>query len=417
MSIPTGPWMPTPHHRRALWAGLLLALLAVVFHRPDLVVLATPLLVVAGWGRLTRPSGTPRVDLRVPEGDLAEGQATGIRLVADDLDEVDTIGAELGTDPGLRVAPRGLGDAVTAQKHEAVLAVEPTRWGPTWLGTGETHLRSPWGAYDARWVRPSRVDLFVTPATGRFDADAPIPHPSGLLGTHVGRRRGEGSEFSDIREFRPGDRPRHVHWPTSARTGRLHVRTTYAENDAQIMLLVDAFGDLPGAPDGSLTRTVHAAASVAAWATRTGDRVGLRVLGATAPALAPGTGRRQLLRVLGALARLSPASDRFPVDARLQLSPAPGTLVVVVSPLTAPWLVSATAQLAARGQDVIVIDTLPEGPATTDAPTRVAARILELERDRTIAALRQRGVAVTPWRGPGTLDAVLHGLAARGVAR
>ena len=100
--------------------------------------------------------------------------------------------------------------------------------------------------------------------------------PSLLLGLHGSRHRGDGSEFDDIREYRPGDRPRRIHWRTSARTGRLHVRTTYADNDTEVVLLVDAFGNLPGSPDGSLTRTVRAAASIAAWCTRNGDRVGLR---------------------------------------------------------------------------------------------------------------------------------------------
>lgn len=405
------PWQPTALHVRAVVAALALGLLAVLAHRPDLVVLATAPAAIAVWGRATRPTSTPHVELLAPEGDLTEGRQAGIRLLVRDADGADTLGAELGTDPSLRVHPEGAVTAVSDGTAEQLFGVQPSRWGPTWAGTGEVHLRSAWGSYDHRWTRPTRLALVVAPAIAPFDADAPVPHPSTLLGTHLGRRRGDGSEFDDIREFRPGDRPRHVHWPTSARTGHLHVRTTRAENDAEIVLLVDAFGDLPGTPEGSLSRTVHAAASVAGWASRTGDRVGLRVIGASAPPLASGAGRAQLVRILGVLARIVPSSDRFPDDARLRLTLAPGTLVVVVSPLTVPWIVTTAAQLAARGRDVVVIDTAPQQPTFADAATQVAYRILELERERTVAALRHRGVAVAPWRGAGTLDGVLHGLA------
>src|SRR5918912_409029 len=36
-------------------------------------------------------------------------------------------------------------------------------------------------------------------------------------------RRGEGMDFHGVREWRQGDPLRRVHWPTTARTGRLSV--------------------------------------------------------------------------------------------------------------------------------------------------------------------------------------------------
>ena len=253
----------------------------------------------------------------------------------------------------------------------------------------------------------------MAPTPGVFAADAPVPDPSLLLGLHGGRHRGDGSEFDDIREYRPGDRPRRIHWRTSARTGRLHVRTTYADNDTEVVLLVDAFGNLPGSPDGSLTRTVRAAASIAAWCTRNGDRVGLRVLGAAVRPVVSGTGRAQLLRILGALARITPANDRFPDAARLHL--APGSLLVVLTPLTEARVIGAAMECAAAGLDVLVIDTAPETVLAGDLNIleRLAWRALELERSRTTSALARSGVSVSPWRGPGTLDAVLTAMSAR----
>ena len=196
----------------------------------------------------------------------------------------------------------------------------------------------------------------------------------------------------------PGDRPRRIHWHTSAHTGRLHVRTTYANNDTEVVLLVDAFGNLPGSPDGSLTRTVRAAASIAAWCTRNGDRVGLRVLGAAVRPVVSGTGRVQLLRILGALARITPANDRFPDAARLRLRLAPGSLLVVLTPLTEARVIGAARECAAAGLDVLVIDTAPETVLAGDLDLleRLAWRALELERSRTTSALARSGVSVSP---------------------
>lgn len=432
-SEPAGEWRLTVLHITAVAIGILTALAAVLLHRPDLVVLAAPMLLVAAWGALARPDGHPAAAVLGTSGDVLEGQAVRVRAVTTGSEGAETVGHELGAGPALRVVPEGVLDLATtlrpgrpgatgvtpasdespARAVTTSFTVQPRTWGPTELATGELHLRSAWGAWDARWRRRNPVRLTVAPAPGAFDADAPVPHPSTLLGAHGGRRRGDGVEFDAIREFRPGDRPRHVHWPTSARTGRLHVRTTLAENDTEVLLLVDAYGDLPGADGGSLDRTVHAAASVAAWCARTGDRVAMRVLGADVTPVPAGAGRRQLMRVLGTLARTVPDSDRSGEGQRMRLDLAPGTLVVVLSPLTERRLVDAAVERALTGLDVLVIDTAPLEPAGEDPVALAAWGLVRLERERTAEALRRRGVAVAAWRGPGTLDATLEALSAR----
>ena len=113
-----------------------------------------------------------------------------------------------------------------------------------------------------------------------------MPHPIGLVGTHQARRPGEGSEFSSIRPFAPGDRLRRVQWRVSLRTGALHVTSTVAEEDSSVLLLVDS-GIEVGVGEGlhgratSLDTAVRAAGAVAEHYLHRGDRVGMRVLGST----------------------------------------------------------------------------------------------------------------------------------------
>ncbi|WP_172120863.1 DUF58 domain-containing protein [Actinomyces faecalis] len=408
----TGAWRPTALHLRALVGGLGLALLAVVGHRPDLAVLATPFLLIACWGQACRPCSRPVTQVQGQGADLVEGQAVTVRVRTSDAHGAETVGHDLGATHGLRLRPQARAALVRGGADEGSFLVQPVRWGPARVGDGEHHLRSVWGAFDSRWLARRPIELTVAPAPGAFASDAPVPRPSRMLGLHGARHAGEGSEFNDIRLFQPGDRPRLVHWPTSVRTGRLHVRTTYAQADTQVLLVVDAFADVPAASEqdeGSLSRTVHAASSVAAWCLRTGDRIGLRVMGAVTTPVPVGHGRRHYLRVLGTLGRLRPGSDRTPASRRPRLSTPPGSLVVVLSPLTETQVVELAAQQAASGLDVLVVDTAPDlsDPGGLSSVEHAARQVLELERERTVAALAHRGVAVVSWRGPGTLDTAL----------
>ncbi|MCK5843607.1 MAG: DUF58 domain-containing protein [Victivallales bacterium] len=52
---------------------------------------------------------------------------------------------------------------------------------------------------------------------------------------------GESLEFNGCRDFRMGDNPKHIHWPTSARRGELIVREFREEYLCRIALVVDTF--------------------------------------------------------------------------------------------------------------------------------------------------------------------------------
>ncbi|NOY74445.1 MAG: DUF58 domain-containing protein [Kiritimatiellaeota bacterium] len=60
-------------------------------------------------------------------------------------------------------------------------------------------------------------------------------------GTSLVSNVGESLEFHACREFRMGDNPKHIHWPTSARRGELIVREFHEEYLCRIALVVDTF--------------------------------------------------------------------------------------------------------------------------------------------------------------------------------
>jgi uncharacterized protein (DUF58 family) len=52
---------------------------------------------------------------------------------------------------------------------------------------------------------------------------------------------GESMDFFGCRDFRPGDDPRHIHWPSSARLGELIIREYQEEYLSRVALVIDTY--------------------------------------------------------------------------------------------------------------------------------------------------------------------------------
>lgn len=95
------------------------------------------------------------------------------------------------------------------------------------------------------------------------------------------RRRGEGMEFHQLREYRQGDAPRAIDWKATARSGRLVSREYEEEKDQRVLLVIDC-GRRMGSKDGELSHfdhTLNAALLLAHVALRQGDAVGMLTMG------------------------------------------------------------------------------------------------------------------------------------------
>ncbi len=417
-------WRPTGALVRAALVGPVLGLAGVLAGRPALVVLAAPFAVFFLVAALRRPVDSPQVTTAVQHRAVAEGDATVL------LTEVTGEGIEQMTQlvtPAAYTALQPSSGATSTSKPapSGTLAVHfgvsQRRWGARSVGDGLVAVTSRWGGY--MWgpapVVGSRVITLPSPLP--FDSHAETPRPTGLVGANRGNRDGEGTEFSGIREFKAGDRLRRIHWRSSLRTGRLHTITTTAEQDSEVLLLVDALAVLgeSGGIDGassSLDTAVRAAAALSDHHLRIGNRVGLRVMGGTRQVLRPAAGSRHQRRVQEILARVA-AGPWEQAPQRLRLGVGAGTTVVALSPLLSPLLITALVDLANRGLPVVAIDTLPARPGAgrrPDAEEEVAWRLRLVERELELVALARTGIPVVAWRGPGTLDEVLHRLARRG---
>lgn len=107
-----------------------------------------------------------------------------------------------------------------------------------------------------------RTEALVYPSVEASpDFHAVLPS---LQGTIESLNKGRGQDLHALREYRPTDSARHVHWKASARTGTLLVREFSRDDDRRVLLVFDPSlpADLPNAAD-KFERAVTLCASIA----------------------------------------------------------------------------------------------------------------------------------------------------------
>lgn len=152
-------------------------------------------------------------------------------------------------------------------------------------GTTTTVVRSP------MTVVPSWVDLATFPIL------EPSSSPSDVV--HERARTGAGEEYLGVREYRPGDPRKFVHWRSTARAGKLIVREYEQEVSTRVGLVL-AGSDHGTPPDSSYEMLVAAAASIGLYALSTGHPVDAVRSDPAGAAHVASPGRNELLDWLAA---------------------------------------------------------------------------------------------------------------------
>lgn len=414
-------WRITPAFLRAAMLAVVLVGAAVGFGRADLLILGTPFLIVTVWTLATRPQTRPRITGTISSATPVEGttQAWTLRVAGDTRAE--QFAAFVADRRMLTLTPESgaVADTLVDGNATSTMRWRPQRWGTRQILGTRIAVFGSWGGFRYGTVRLPALTVMTLPEIAAFDSKRALPHPQGLIGVNRSNTRAEGTEFADIRQFLVGDRLRHIHWPVSARTGTLHVRTSFAEQDTEILVVLDASTDYSSAdPDAdessSLDLGVRASAGLATYFLGRGDRVGLEVAGGMRTVRVPvGMGalhRRRIMDCLAGIERGLGTGFRSPtIRSRVR----PGGVLLLVSPLLSPMPLALAAKLAQRGITVLVIDCFPGDVPDDDPSLALAIRLRLLERDREIHAIGRLGVPVATWRGPGSLDQVLAGLSAR----
>lgn len=168
------------------------------------------------------------------------------------------------------------------------------------------------------------------------------------------------AEFSGLREYRRGDNPRHVHWPTTARLNELMVKEfePLASTSLYIALDLSADANVGQGRHSSFEYAVRIAASIARYAGNQGMPVCMSGAGDTA--IGPGSGEAHFRCLLDTLAVVA-ADGAVPYAKALQrvaMQCRHGQTVVVFlsePEARAADTIQAIAQLRARGANILAI--------------------------------------------------------------
>jgi uncharacterized protein (DUF58 family) len=218
--------------------------------------------------------------------------------------------------------------------------LRPIERGDISFGRIQLRLRSPFGFWLVRRQAGQAETVRVYPDFAKLTSFAllAIDHRLSQIGVLQRRRRGEGMDFHQLREYREGDVQRQIDWKASARMQRVISRDYQDERDQQIVLLLDC-GRRMAARDDALSHfdhVVNSALLLAYVGLRQGDAVGLLTMSGPARWLAPRKSRATVNTILNGVYDLQPtisASDYHLAALDLMQRVRKRALVVVLSNL------------------------------------------------------------------------------------
>jgi uncharacterized protein (DUF58 family) len=399
------------------YAGLAAAglLAGLVLSRPELIALTAPFLLAlaAGLALATPPRLT--VGAEVDEERALEGDKVAARVVLESATPIDRLDVYLRLPTGVETIGGRNPVALrlrAGERRELEVQLLARRWGGHVLGPAYARASDPFGFLRWETAAATRPQLRVYPREDVLRRLLSPRETQVFSGNEVSRRKGEGIEFADLRQWASGDPVRRVNWRASARRGELFVNESHPERNTDVILFVDSFAEARQAGESTLDLAVRATATLADAYARRRDRVGLIAFGGILRWLTPGSGLVQLYRIVDALLDTEIVLSYYwkDLDVIPRRTLPPSALIVALSPLLDPRSVGALLDLRARGFDLAVVDLspLPFTARPSDALDAVAYDIWALRRDALRHRLQRAGVAVVEWQAGEPLQAILE---------
>ena len=216
--------------------------------------------------------------------------------------------------------------------------LRPTARGDATFAGVQLRMASPLALWkQSRLVgTPQRVRVYPNFAPLTKFALFSAEQASRLVGAHLKRRRGEGTDFNQMREYRVGDSLRQIDWKATSRSRKLISREYQDEKNQQLVMMLDT-GRRMMAQEGELAHFDHvlnAALVVSYLALRQGDAVGLFASGGEARWVAPKRGMASIDTLLRASYDLQPqavATDYLAAATELSLRQRKRSLVMLVT--------------------------------------------------------------------------------------
>lgn len=193
----------------------------------------------------------------------------------------------------------------------AATTLRPSRRGRFPLRDVTVRVEGPLHLVNRQATRALDGGLRVMPAyPSREEVQRRIRVPRVLeVGLRSIRTSGGGTEFDQLRDFRPDDEFRRIDWPSTVRLQRPIVKQYRAERNQNVVLLLDN-GRVMAGTVGGVPRVEHAmdaVLGVVQAATKLGDRVGMLSFDRQVRSIVvPTNGKSQLGRAAEAMYMLEP---------------------------------------------------------------------------------------------------------------
>ena len=189
-----------------------------------------------------------------------------------------------------------------------------------------------------------------------------------LMGRYRSAFRGSGLVFSSLREYAPGDDIKHIDWKSTARTGKVYVKSYEEERQLSVVLAVDISNSTDfGKNKKKSTKASEFSILISLLSSMTGDKIGLCLFGnKVIEFLPPKATRSQVHKVVYELAKnreLSRGTDiNLALDHLAQYLKKP-SLIFVVSDFICADFSQALTRISAK-HDLVLVEL---GDATDQA--------------------------------------------------
>ena len=224
----------------------------------------------------------------------------------------------------------------------------------------------------------SRLDTLMLAVKGRASG--------GAGGTRRSRQTGSSAEFSDYREYIPGDDIRRIDWNAMARFDRIFLKLFMEEQESAVTVLLDGSGSM----EGKWIAARNAAEAVGYLALTGGDRLRVVFLHADGNRMSPLlSGRQAYARLAQFLDTCTPQGGGSLTERVMHVEGLRKGLCFLISDCYEEnGIGTALDNLRYRGQECAVIQ--PLSPFELDPALDGAVKLTDAENGETVNLLADR---------------------------
>ena len=191
--------------------------------------------------------------------------------------------------------------------------VKPVARGDNSFAGTDLLVLSNLGLWKRRFFLPGRDEVRVYPNFAEVAHYTLLARNDNLeqLGIRHNRRRGQGNDFLELREYREGDTFRQIDWKATSKRQKLISREYHDERDQQLIFLVDCGRRMRQIEDGQahLDQALNAMLLLTYVAARQGDAVGFLAFGGADKWVKPRKGANTVNHILGQAYDLPSSND------------------------------------------------------------------------------------------------------------